>query len=622
MIVTLSERAVAKAAILPPDDAALCDGVGARAEAQDPSILGDPAGPMPGTPNLESPMSMYQHLKEVWTELTAPGAPFEVEQIDVRGVKIRAYANAPSTLRDIWLGSAGHADSDYIVYKGERWTYADAHREVASIANWLANHGVNPGDHVAIAMRNYPEWMLAYWATVSMGAVSVGMNAWWTSPEMSYGLQDSNPKVLICDAERLERVLSAPDKTPDCQIVAVRVDTLPDGVTPWSELKNTPGSLPDVSIDPDSDASIFYTSGTTGRPKGAQLTHRGCTNNLFSLVFWNMAQAAASSRAGKTEPAASEAPTQLSTLITTPLFHVTANNCVAHSATMAGGKLVHMYKWEAGEALGLIEQEKITNLSGVPVMSRELIAHPNFAKTDTSTLKSLGGGGAPLQPDLVAKIEASVATARPSTGYGMTETCGIITANSNDFFIDKPESAGPAMPVFETKCIDADGNDLPEGEVGELCVRGAQVIRGYLNREDATTEAIQDGWLRTGDVAKIDADGFIFIVDRAKDMVLRGGENVYCAEIESAIFEDDDIAECAVFGVPDDRLGEEVGVAVVVRPGATVTGEGIRTRLASQIAKYKIPRYVWIGEELLPRNASGKFLKRQLRDELDPADAQ
>jgi long-chain acyl-CoA synthetase len=334
-----------------------------------------------------------------------------------------------------------------------------------------------------------------------------------------------------------------------------------------------------------------------------------------------MAQAAASARAGRSRGGSDGPPVQLSALVTTPLFHVTANNCVAHSATLAGGKLVHMYKWDAGEALRLIEREKITNLSGVPVMSRELLAHPDFAKTDTSTLKSLGGGGAPLQPDLVAKIEGSAANVRPGTGYGMTETCGIITANGADFFVDKPESAGPAMPVFETKTIDADGNDLPPGAVGELCVRGSQVIRGYLNRADATAEAIQDGWLRTGDVARIDQDGFVFIVDRAKDMLLRGGENVYCAEVENAIFEHGDVAECAVFGVPDDRLGEEVGAAVVLRKDAPVTGDELRAHCAERIAKYKIPRYVWLLSEPLPRNASGKFLKRQLRDELDTAEA-
>ena len=567
---------------------------------------------------------MYDELREVWKELTGPGGAFEVVDVDVRGVRVKAYASAPPSLREIWLSSAGYDSKDYIVYEDERWSYAEAHAEVASIAAWLADAGVGPGDRVAIAMRNYPEWMLTYWAATSMGAAVVGMNAWWTEPEMVYGVEDSRPKVMVCDSERLARFLPSRDRAPDTKLVAVRVDgALPDGVVDFSELRQHGGALPDWSVDPDADACIFYTSGTTGRPKGAQLTHRGCVNNLLSLAFWNTAQTMASVRAGKKPPAepADGADRQLAFLVTTPLFHVTANNCLAHSATIAGGKLVHMYKWDAGEALRLIERERITNVSGVPMMSRELLAHPDFEKTDTSSLVALGGGGAPLQPDLVAKIDKSVSTARPSTGYGMTETCGIITANTADFFVAKPASCGPAMPVFETKCIDADGNTVAAGEVGELCVRGSQVIRGYLNRDEATAESIQDGWLRTGDVARVDEDGFIYLVDRAKDMVLRGGENVYCAEVESALFEHDAVAECAVFGVPDDRLGEEVAAAVVVKPGAAPTADELRAFCAERIAKYKLPRYVWLLDEALPRNANGKFLKRQLRDDLDLAAA-
>ena len=245
-----------------------------------------------------------------------------------------------------------------------------------------------------------------------------------------------------------------------------------------------------------------------------------------------------------------------SALVTTPLFHVTANNCVAHGTTLAGGKLTHMYKWDAGVALKLIEQEKISALSGVPVMAREVISHPDFATTDTSSLMTLGGGGAQLQPDLVGKIDEQVATARPNTGYGMTETCGIITSIGADYFVDKPASCGPAMPAYETKVVDPEtGEERATGEPGELWVRGGHVIRGYLNRPDATAETIVDGWLRTGDMAREDDDGFLYIVDRIKDMVLRGGENIYCAEVESAIFDHPAVAECTVFGVEDDRLG-------------------------------------------------------------------
>lgn len=567
---------------------------------------------------------MYESLRAVWKELTSVGGPFELETVEVGGIPLKSYKAAPASLRDVWLGSAVHADKDYLVYEGERWTFTEAHKEVAAAAAWLAEQGVGPGDHVAIAMRNYPEWMLAYWATISAGATVVGMNAWWLSDEIAYAVEDASPKVMIVDSERLERFLPLRDKAPDCTLVTVRVEgELPEGAVPWTTLRDHSGSLPEIEIDPDSDACIFYTSGTTGRPKGAQLTHRGCVNNIFSLAFANLAFAAAAGRARPSEaPAPAEAaPPQLSLLVVTPLFHVTANNCVAHSATLAGGKLVHMYKWEPGQALGLIEAERISNLSGVPVMARELIAHPDFDKYDTSTLKSLGGGGAQLQPDLVKKIDDSVKTARPGTGYGMTETCGIITSISGDFFVDKPESAGPAMPVFETRLVDTDGNDVPTGEVGELWVRGTQVIRGYLNRPEATAESITDGWLHTGDIARIDEDDFIFIVDRAKDMVIRGGENIYCAEVETVIFDHDDVAECAAFGVEDDRLGEEVGVAVTVRAGSDLSGESLRAHCDGRLARHKIPRYFWLQSEPLPKNASGKFLKRQLRDDLDPKDA-
>ena len=572
---------------------------------------------------------MYAELKEVWSQLTAPGAPFEVKKIKIRGIMTKTYATGPANLREVWLSSGAHDNNDYLVYEDERWTYAEAHVEVASVAAWLAENGVQSGDCVGIAMRNYPEWMLSYWATVSIGATAVGMNAWWTGQEMIFGMEDSKPKVMICDQERLDRLLplrkELSAEAKECKIIAVRPDgRLADGVTHWAELRSHDGPMPDADIDPDSDASIFYTSGTTGRPKGAQLTHRGCVNNVLSIAFANMAQTAALAKAKGPDPAAETssdaAPPQLSSLVCTPLFHVTANNCVAHGMTIAGGKLVHMYKWDAGAALKLIADERITNLSGVPTMSRELISHPDFEKTDTSSLKALGGGGAQIQPDLVAKIDKA-SSARPNTGYGMTETCGIITAVSADFFTDKPASAGPAMPVFDTKCIDADGKEVPLGEVGELCVSGGQLIRGYLNRPEATAEAIQDGWLRTGDIARIDEDGFIFIVDRAKDMVLRGGENVYCAEVEASIFEHEAVMECAVFGVEDERLGEEVGAALVLNEGSELDAAALRAHCGERLAKYKVPRYLWILDEALPRNASGKFLKRQLKEDLKVEDA-
>ena len=555
----------------------------------------------------------YTELLKAREELTGPGGEFEIVEAEVLGNRLRVYKNAPPSVREVWLSTLQFPERDYLVYQDERWTYADAHRDVASAAAWLFDQGVKPGDRVAIAMRNYTEWMLLYWACVSVGIAVVGMNAWWTPEEMEYALKDSEPKILFADSERLERVLAISGAADKMKIVGVRAPDAPSPVIQWSDVLAHGGALPDVSVDPDADACIFYTSGTTGFPKGAQLTHRGCVSNLLNMAFAGASTQLATARAtGEMPP--EEAPVPVG-LITTPLFHVTANNCAAYLITAAGGKIVLMYRWDAGEALKLVETEKVTAMSGVPIMARELINHPDFEKTDTSSLATLGGGGAQLPPDLVQKIDSTVATARPNTGYGMTETCGIITSVAADFFIDKPDSAGPAMPNFEAKCVNDLGETVAQGEVGELWVRGSSVIKGYINRPEATAESITDGWLHTGDIARIDEHGFIFIVDRKKDMVLRGGENVYCAEVEAAIYRHPSVAECSVFGVPDDRLGEEVGVAVVLKPGEDLAAVTLREHCAGIMAKHKVPRYVWF-LTALPRNASGKFIKRDLKEQL------
>lgn len=558
----------------------------------------------------------YAELKQAREELTGPGGVFEIIETDVRGQRLRTYRHAPPSVREVWLSTVQFAERPYLVYGDETLTYADAHAQVAAVAAWLFAQGIVPGDRVAIAMRNYPEWMLIYWACTACGIAVVGMNAWWTPEEMAYALNDSAPKALFVDAERLARLQDCAELPRPMVLVGVRLDGPADHVTPWADVIAAGGALPEVAVDPDADACIFYTSGTTGHPKGAQLTHRGCVGNLFNLMYAGASAALAVERATGVAPP--EVPPTPVTLITTPLFHVTANNCGAYATTAAGGKLVLMYRWEAGEALRLIERERVSSMSGVPVMARELISHPDFAATDTSSLVALAGGGAQVPPDLVLKIEAQVATARPSTGYGMTETCGIITSIAGDFFVDRPDSAGPAMPNFEARCVDDAGNTVGPGEVGELWVRGACVIKGYINRADATAESITDGWLHTGDVARIDEDGFIFIVDRKKDMVLRGGENVYCAEVEAAIYRHPAVAECCVFGVADERLGEEVGVAVVLKAGESLTDTALREHCSTIMSKHKIPRYIWFMDEALPRNASGKFLKRELRERLSP----
>ena len=567
---------------------------------------------------------MLDVLKQVTASMTAPEQMFAIAETEVHGNKMKIWANAPGSLRDLWLSTNVHGEKDYLVYEDERWTYNQAHEQVARIANWLTSQGITQHDRVAIAMRNYPEWMLCYWAIASIGAVTVGVNAWWVAEELKYGLKDSEAKMLICDAERLSRFSEIAEEFPWLPVVAVRVDQIPTSATPWSDVLKTEPSMPEVNIGPDDDVCIFYTSGTTGFPKGAQLTHRNCVNQLFSSLFASLSQSTANALIKGEQPANPMDPNAVppAGLVTTPLFHVTAINGLAHGVTASGGKLVHMYKWDAGEALRLIEQEKITNFTGVPLMGRELITHPDFGKYDISSLSTLGGGGAPVQPDLIEKIDNAGGYAMPAQGYGLTETCGIATGSYGAFLTNKPNSAGLIVPVCEIKAVDEQGNDLCPGEVGEICIYGPHVIKGYLNRPDATAETIIDGWLHTGDIGYLDEDNFVYLVDRAKDMVLRGGENIYSSEVEAAIYSHPTVAECAVFSVPDKRLGEEVGCAIFPAADTEINTDTLREFLREKLAAFKLPRYIWVVEQPLPQNASGKFVKRDLQERLDIADAQ
>ncbi len=563
---------------------------------------------------------MDSAFTDAWQQLTSEGAPFSWSVQDIRGVPTRTYDHAPPHMRFMWELSAGYGDRPYLQFGDETLTYSQAHDVVSSLATYLIERGVGHGDRVAIAMRNYPEWVLSYWAIISIGAAAVGMNAWWTGPEMDYGLGDSAPKVVIVDDKRLATIVPHLDDLRGANpfhLVAVRTDhDLPDDTVTWAEAIATPHSgLPPAVIDPEDDCAIFYTSGTTGFPKGAALTHRGCVSNIMNFSFWNAVTTAARPQADSLIES-HEAVTETTALLAVPLFHVTGCNCCMHLITGVGGKIILLYRWDPSEALEIIERERVTAFTGVPVMSRELVEHPHFADRDTSSLATLGGGGAAVQPDLVDKIEKSLTKGRPSTGYGLTEVCGVISINSSDWFVEKPTTVGPPMPTIEAKVVDDEGHEVAQGEIGELLVLGPNNVRGYLNQPEATAETFPGGWFRTGDLATLDEDGFISIVDRAKDMVLRGGENVYCAEVEAAVFAHDDIRECAAFAVPDDRLGEVVGLAVVMKDGHSMTAEEVQAYAAVKIAKFKVPEHVWFLEDELPRNANGKFLKRALREQL------
>ena len=570
-----------------------------------------------------TPSELIDDFNAACASLTAPGAPFGWTVREVNGVPVRVYDRAIPDMRAVWAMTAQHGDRDYLVYGDERYSYAEAHARVRALAHHLrTEHGAGPGTRVAVAMRNYPEWVLSHWAAISVGAAVVGMNSWWTRPEMEFVLKDSEPVALITDGERLERLGSASEQVP---LVVTRHDgELPAHALHWesvAEPSTAPDALPEACIDPDDDALIFYTSGTTGFPKGAQLTHRAVVHNLMNMIFvttcGDAARARRMARAGGSDGPAPPAPA-VTALLPVPLFHVTGCNCVLQTVTIAGGCLVLMYRWDAAEALRLIEREGVTVFTGVPTMSRELLQHPDWDRTDTASLLSMGGGGAAIPTDLVHRIDDGLTRGRPSVGYGLTETSGIATAVSSEFYLANPSSVGPLVPCMEARVVDEDGSTLDPGRRGELLLRGPNVTRGYLNQPDATAEAIVDGWFRTGDVAEIDADGWIYIKDRIKDMVIRGGENIHCSEVEAAIYELDEVAEAAVFSVPDERLGEEVGAAVVLVPGADLGESDLAAHLEGRLARFKYPRYVWFLDEPLPRNANGKFLKRELRERFAP----
>ena len=557
-----------------------------------------------------------ERVEAAWTELLAPGSRFEVAVREVGGVPMRTYLHGPENLREVWLDTRRFGGRDYLVFGDERVSYEQAHRVTASVGRWLGRQGVRAGDRVGIAMRNYPEWLLIYWACVSMGVAVVGLNAWWTSEELTDALHECRPSAIFCDGERLDRLAQwRGDPANDVRVVAVRTPPIA-GVSAWSEVIAGDGGgsdaiIGEVAIDPDADACIFFTSGTTGRSKGARLTHRSCANNLMNLRF-GLEVGEMARRGG--EPVAPAATPVV--LLTTPLFHVTANNTVAHPASTLGGMLVLMYKWDAEAALRAIERERVTLVVGIPLMLREILEHPEAERHDLSSLTGLSGGGGPIPPNFVRSLAARPGAPAMGTGYGMTETSGTVAFSTGPSLAFRPESCGRIVPTFEAKVVDDDGATLPPNTPGELCLRGPGVIPGYLGQPLDHAGPPEERWMRTGDVAVLDEGDYLFIVDRKKDMILRGGENVYCAEVEAALFAHPGVAEACAFAVADDRMGEEVGAVVHRKAGAEVTSDELRNHVGQLLARYKVPRFLWLADAPLPRNASGKFLRRRIKEGL------
>ncbi len=562
---------------------------------------------------------MTVSIQEATEMLTAPGAPFEMEEIEIFGIRKRVWKNAPPSLRILLDMSKDHGDKTYLVYEDDRVTYGEHYQTVCKLAHiLLEKYNVQKGDRVAIAMRNYPEWPMAFWAATCIGAIAVPLNAWWKGGELEYGLSDSGSTVLFADGERVDLIK---DRIADMNLNAVICvrggESLPTGVTDlYTLLKKYPaqGTLPEATIEPDDEATIFYTSGTMGQPKGALGTHRNVCTNLMSLMYVG---ARALLRQGEIPPILSGEPPEeepLSPLLSVPLFHATGCHSTLVANTLAGNKLVMMYKWNPERALELIEKEKITQVGGVPAMVWQLLESPDFHERDTSSIRSIAFGGAPAAPELVRRIKEAFPDVSPGNGYGLTETSSVTTMNLGVDYEYKPDSVGVPVPICDIKVVDENGQAVVPGEIGEFWIKGPNVVKRYWNKPEATAETFTDGWLHSGDVGRIDEEGFVYILDRTKEMLIRGGENIYCVEIEDVLYDHPSVMDAAVVGIPHRILGEEVGAVVQITPGTKVAEEDLKAHVAKHLAAFKVPVRLILQDEPLPRNANGKILKRVIKE--------
>ncbi len=585
---------------------------------------------------LDQPLS----LTAATEQLTAPGQPFEMRDATVNGIAMRVWRHAPNDLGQVFAATRRYAERDFLVYEDRRVTFEEHFLRASSAAHRLHDAGVGPGDRVCVAARNSPEWVTAFWGAVVSGAIVVPLNAWWTTDELIYGLTDSASRVVFVDEERLERIRPRLAELTALTTVVVFSDdptrparlgnvTSPATLLDWNDFVgplNADASPPEHVFSPEDPVTMFYTSGTTGHPKGAIGTHRNAATNLMNLFFRSQINSLRASLTDEGAPAA-EGSLQTSSLLSVPLFHATGCLVTMMGALVAGAKLVMMHHFDARRALKLIERERVTSIGGVPTVAMQILDHPDFAQFDLSSVTSVAYGGAPAPPELVRRIGHSFPRGEAGNGYGLTETSAGVCFNIGHDYVTRPDSCGPVVPVCDVALVPEgyEGEEPPHREtvspdfVGELWVKGPSVVVGYWNKPEETAKAFTAGWLHTGDVAKIDQDGFVYIVDRAKDMIIRGGENVYSVIVEAAIFEHPDVADCAVVGVPHPTLGEEVAAVIVPRPGRVLEAEEISRHVAARLARFEVPTTVIFRSHALPRNPQGKVLKRELRDALSRA---
>ena len=551
--------------------------------------------------------------------LAGSGSEFELTCFERNGVRLRRYKHAPATLREMFEASWRFAERDFLVFEDERVSYAAHNRAVTCLANILTrDYGITKGDRVVIAMRNWPEWVIAFWASVVLGAIAVPLNAWGSGRELAGAIIDSEAKLAFVDNERLVRLREHSQETKVPTIV-VRT-ALPDAAcTSWESLLGAPAdyatlpgeSLPAVKIGPNDPATLLYTSGTTSAAKGVLATQCNIITNVVNRSF---CVARAALRRGDLPPA-SEAPLPTAFLVPVPLFHVTGCHTYLVPTLASGNTMVLMYRWSVARACELIERERVATLGCVPTMMVQMLASPDLNQRDLSSLNAINIGGAPSGESLLRAIRTALPAVRTSNGYGMTESSSLISQISAEDQWQRPASVGYPVPTVDVQVTDPAGTLLPAGVTGEILVRGSNVVPAYFRNPTATRESFHDGWLRTGDLGYLDAENFLFLVDRRKDMIIRGGENVYCVEVEEALSSCPGVMASAVFGLPDAELGELVAAVVQLTPGAALDSAALHSYLKRELAAFKIPARWQLTEEALPVGATGKILKAQLREQ-------
>jgi acyl-CoA synthetase (AMP-forming)/AMP-acid ligase II len=548
-----------------------------------------------------------QEFDRAMAQLTAADAPYELAGDARNG---RYYTRAPANLAEAFSVARQHGDREFLIYEGERRSFNQLMDEADAIAAALQGHGVRPGERVAVAMRNYPEWMAIFIAVTSIGAVIVPVNSWGKPEDIAYTVEDAGARLVFCDQQRFDGVAELlRDKGVKALVVRPTKDEDPDGLGPF--MADFTGRTPSpVTASPEDLAMIMYTSGTSGKPKGAASTHRAICQALYNM---ECAAIAAAMCNGDRIGAMLEKGYEPTSLLAVPLFHVSGCHAQFLANLRGGRRIVMMYKWDVARALQYIEEERITTIAAAPSMILDLLDAPQFGQADTSSLFSIGIGGAATPPKVAKLLHEKLPQNFSGTGWGMTETNAQGASLTGKAFESKPGSAGFPHPIIDIRVCDEAGNDLPDGRAGELWVRSCANIREYWHRPEVNAEEIRDGWLKTGDIGYLDEDGFLFLADRAKDMIIRGGENIYPVEIENELLELDAVKEVAAIGIPHERFGEEVAVVVHLHSHGSLDTEQLLEYARRKLASYKVPSRVFFSDEPLPRNATNKVLKPILK---------